>query len=210
MQMPPLTLDGWTWPLVDEHRTLTTLLSPSTTMLHVGDLVMPVGLVWAHLSTAEVLKNLFFYSCLGRCAEALRQGEKLCFTGPVPAEKCSCWSHLVKFSNRFYLISAGFCAVSTPYTPPLSSKPFPGFPPAALTAPCQFSFVGFLGTISITGPHLFSLNAVSLGNPIHSHCFSYYWSVGCFKAYDDTSGFPGWNKEMDLPSEPNSAQTTGV
>ncbi|XP_032322282.1 corticosteroid 11-beta-dehydrogenase isozyme 1 isoform X2 [Camelus ferus] len=84
---------------------------------------------------------------------------------------------MLKQSNGSIVVvssMAGFCAVSTPYTPPLSSKPFPGFPPAALTAPCQFSFVGFLGTISITGPHLFSLNAVSLGNPIHSHCFSYY------------------------------------
>ena len=55
-------------------------------------------------------------------------------SSPFTPSKCSCQSHLVKLSNRLYLIVKGFRADSTPYTACLQPKPFPGFPPATLTA----------------------------------------------------------------------------
>lgn len=111
---------------------------------------------------------------------------------------------LQNLANRFYLtylcyilhcfniISSSF--VFSQNTPP-PPRPLVSCPLATLNALSQFSScrsltVGFLKILSLLSPLLFSLNILSLGIAIHSHCFNYHWIVGFLTTYNDTSGSP--------------------
>lgn len=63
---------------------------------------MPVELLCTHPSfNLAILKTSAFILALGDLL-LLGQQEEPHVPGPIPARKCSCHSHLVKLSNRFY------------------------------------------------------------------------------------------------------------